>query len=44
MNCMTKKQNVSNVTEKKNIKSVTKKKIKKRYRSFSVNNSDNSEN
>ena len=42
--CMIKKQNVSNITEKKDIKSVIKKKTKKRYRSFSVNDSDDSEN
>ena len=41
---MIKKQNVSNIAEKKNTKSVIKKKTKKRYRSFSVNNSDDSEN
>ena len=44
MNCTAKKQNVSNVAEKKNIKSVTKKKTKKRYRSSSVNDSDDLKN
>ena len=44
MDCTTKKQNVSNVIKKKNIKSVIKKKTEKRYRSSSVNNSDESEN
>ena len=42
--CMTKKQNISNIAEKNDIESVTKKKIKKKYRSSSVNDSDDSEN
>ena len=42
---MTKKQDVSNVTEKNDIKSVTKrKKIVKKYRSSSVNNTDDLKN
>ena len=44
MNCTTKKQDVSNVVKKKNTESVIKKKTEKRYRSSSVNNSDDSEN
>ena len=44
MNCMAKKQDVSNVTEKNDIKLVTKKKIRKEYRSSSVDDSDESEN
>ena len=42
--CMTKKQNVSNVIKKKNIKSVIKKKTEKKYRSSSVNDSDDLKN
>ena len=41
---MIKKQNVSNIVKKKNIKLVIKKKTEKKYRSSSINNSDNSEN
>ena len=44
MNCTAKKQNISNVAEKKDTKSVIKKKTEKRYRSSSVNDSDNLEN
>ena len=42
--CMTKKQNVSNVAEKNDTELVIKKKIKKKHRSSSVNNSDELEN
>ena len=41
---MTKKQNVSNITEKKDTESVTKKKTKKKYRSSSINDSNNLKN
>ena len=42
---MAKKQNVSNVAEKNNTELVIKrKKIEKKYRSSSVNDTDNSEN
>ena len=44
MDCTAKKQNISNITEKNNIKLITKKKIRKKYRSSSVNDSDESEN
>ena len=44
MNYTAKKQNVSNVTEKNDIKLVIKKKTEKKYRSSSVNDSDESEN
>ena len=43
--CITKKQNVSNVTEKKNTESVIKrKKAVKKYRFSSVNDTDDLEN
>ena len=42
--CITKKQDISNVIEKKNIKSVIKKKTEKRYKSSSVNDFNESKN
>ena len=43
--CTVKKQNISNIIEKNNIKSVIKrKKIVKKHKSFSADNTDNSEN
>ena len=45
MNCIIKKQNISNVAEKNNTESVTKRRqIKKRCRSSFVNNTDDSKN
>ena len=41
---MAKKQNISNIAEKKDIKSVIKKKTKKKYKSSSVNDSDDLKN